>query len=125
ARYARPCFVELGDEGLDRFRRGRAIERGAVGELIIGKMRGRLGFAPASPCLLGAEGFRRVGQMLISVPRVERRALVGIGDGRANDKKALGHGFLHYVLVSRFRSSPAPCSTLRGELRNRRTLANL
>src|SRR5262249_8587879 len=28
-------------------------------------------------------------------------------------------------LVSRFRSSPAPCSTLRAELRNRRTLANL
>src|SRR5262249_40806227 len=29
------------------------------------------------------------------------------------------------ALVSRFRSSPPPCSTLRSELRNRRTLANL
>src|SRR5262249_45870075 len=28
-------------------------------------------------------------------------------------------------IVSRFRSSPPPCSTLRGELRNRRTLAAL
>src|SRR5262249_37408252 len=67
-RYAGPCLVEVGDEALDRFRRRRPVERGAVGELIIGEMRGRLGLAPASPCLLGAERFHGIRQMFVSVP---------------------------------------------------------
>src|ERR1700736_3013984 len=94
ARHAGPCLVEIRDQALYHVRRGTPIERGAVGELIEGDGHGRIALAPAAPRLLCGEGFRRAGQMFISVPGVERRALAGIGDGRAHDEQALGHGFL-------------------------------
>src|ERR1700724_3031698 len=99
-RHARPCLVEIGDQALDRVRRGGAIERGAVGELIIGDMYGRIGLAPAAPRLFGAEGFRRVGQMFIPVPGVEGRALGGVGDCCADDEQTLGHWFSSTMLYA-------------------------
>ena len=91
ARDIRPVAVEIGDQPLHVGAIDGAIERGLVSELIGRLMQARIGKAPEPLGLGDAERLRRVGQMLLAVPRVKRRALGAIGNGSTDDEIGCWH----------------------------------
>jgi hypothetical protein len=90
ARDIRPVAVEIGDQPFHVGAIDGAIERGLVSELIGRLMHAGIGKAPEPPGLRNAERPRRVGQMLVAVPRVKRGASGGIGDGGTDYEKGCG-----------------------------------
>ena len=86
-----PVAVEVGHQPLQVIAIHRPVKRGLVGELVGRLMQRGIADAPETPGLFDAELLRRVGQMLLAIPPVERRALGGIGDGGANDEIGCWH----------------------------------